>query len=56
MYVLVLTKKTVWATFWGIFFPQADQATKAWDRCYGFKNIFAEKNCEKIGVFDSKQS
>jgi hypothetical protein len=26
------------------------------DRCYYFKNIFAEKNCEKIGVFDSKQS
>jgi hypothetical protein len=26
------------------------------DRCYDFKNIFAEKNCLKIGVFDSKQS
>jgi hypothetical protein len=26
------------------------------DRCYGFKNIFAENFCEKIGVFDSKQS
>jgi hypothetical protein len=26
------------------------------DRCYDFKNIFAEKNCEKIGVFDAKQS
>jgi hypothetical protein len=25
-------------------------------RWYNFKNIFAEKNCEKIGVFDSKQS
>jgi hypothetical protein len=23
------------------------------DRCYDFRNIFAEKNCEKIGVFDS---
>jgi hypothetical protein len=21
------------------------------DRCYDFRNIFAEKNCEKIGVF-----
>jgi hypothetical protein len=27
-----------------------------WDRCYLFKNIFAEKFSEKIGVFDSKQS
>jgi hypothetical protein len=26
-----------------------------WDRCYDFKNIFAEKFYEKIGVFDSKQ-
>jgi hypothetical protein len=25
-------------------------------RCYDFKNIFAEKFCEKIGVLDSKQS
>jgi hypothetical protein len=28
----------------------------AWDRCYDFFNIFAEKFSEKIGVFDSKQS
>jgi hypothetical protein len=27
-----------------------------WSRCYEFLNIFAEKFCEKIGVFDSKQS
>jgi hypothetical protein len=27
-----------------------------WDRCYDFLNIFAENFCEKIGVFDSKQS
>jgi hypothetical protein len=27
-----------------------------WDRCYDFKKNFAEKNCEKIGVFDSNQS
>jgi hypothetical protein len=26
------------------------------DRCFDFKNIFAKKNCEKIGVFCSKQS
>jgi hypothetical protein len=26
------------------------------DRCYDFKNIFAEKFSEKIGIFDSKQS
>jgi hypothetical protein len=26
----------------------------AWDRCYDFKNIFSEKNCKNIGVFDSK--
>jgi hypothetical protein len=26
------------------------------ERGYDFKNIFAEKVCEKIGVFDSKQS
>jgi hypothetical protein len=26
------------------------------DRCYDFKNIFAEKFRDKIGVFDSKQS
>jgi hypothetical protein len=26
------------------------------DRCYDFKNIFAKKFCEKISVFDSKQS
>jgi hypothetical protein len=26
------------------------------DRCYDFKNIFAENFSEKIGVFDSKQS
>jgi hypothetical protein len=26
------------------------------DRCYDFKNIFAEKFGEKIGIFDSKQS
>jgi hypothetical protein len=26
------------------------------DRCYDFKNIFAEKFGEKNGVFDSKQS
>jgi hypothetical protein len=26
------------------------------DRCYDFKNIFAEKFSKKIGVFDSKQS
>jgi hypothetical protein len=26
------------------------------DRCYDFLNIFAEKFCEKNGVFDSKQS
>jgi hypothetical protein len=31
-----------------------DSATR--DRCYDFKNIFAEKFCEKIGVFDSEQS
>jgi hypothetical protein len=24
------------------------------DRCYDFKNIFAEKFCEKIGVFSPK--
>jgi hypothetical protein len=27
-----------------------------WDRCYDFKNIFAEKFSKKNGVFDSKQS
>jgi hypothetical protein len=27
-----------------------------WDRCYDFKNIFAKKMGENIGVFDSKQS
>jgi hypothetical protein len=27
-----------------------------WDRCYDFKNIFAEKCYEKIGDFCSKQS
>jgi hypothetical protein len=27
-----------------------------WDLCSDFRNSFAEKNCEKIGVFDSKQS
>jgi hypothetical protein len=27
-----------------------------WYRCYDFKNIFAQKIGEKIGVFDSKQS
>jgi hypothetical protein len=26
------------------------------DRCYDFKNIFAEKFSENIGVFDSKQN
>jgi hypothetical protein len=26
------------------------------DRCYDFKNIFAEKFCDKIAIFDSKQS
>jgi hypothetical protein len=26
----------------------------SWDRCYDFKNIFAEKFSEKISVFDSK--
>jgi hypothetical protein len=26
------------------------------DRCYDFLNIFAEKFCEKIGVFDLKQA
>jgi hypothetical protein len=26
-------------------------ATKTWDRCYDFLNIFAEKFSEKIGVF-----
>jgi hypothetical protein len=26
------------------------------DRCYDFKNIFAEKFSEKIGVFESIQS
>jgi hypothetical protein len=26
------------------------------DRCYDFKNIFAKKFGEKIGVFDSRQS
>jgi hypothetical protein len=30
--------------------------TLIWDRCYDLKNIFAVKNCEKIGIFDSKQS
>jgi hypothetical protein len=25
------------------------------DRCYDFKNIFAEKFSKKIGVFDSRQ-
>jgi hypothetical protein len=29
---------------------------ETWDRCYDFLNIFAEKFCEKIGVFNSKQS
>jgi hypothetical protein len=28
----------------------------SWDRCYDFKNIFAEIFSEKIGVFDSKQA
>jgi hypothetical protein len=27
----------------------------AWDRCYDFFNIFAEKFSKKIGVFDSKK-
>jgi hypothetical protein len=27
-----------------------------WDRCYDFKNIFAQNFSEKIGVFESKQS
>jgi hypothetical protein len=27
-----------------------------WDRCYDFKNIFAEKIAKKISVFDQKQS
>jgi hypothetical protein len=31
-----------------------DRVTR--DRCYDFKNIFAEKFSEKNGVFDSKQS
>jgi hypothetical protein len=26
------------------------------DRCYDFKNMFAEKFSKKIGAFDSKQS
>jgi hypothetical protein len=31
-------------------------AAKRRDQCYDFWNIFAEKNQQKIGVFDSKQS
>jgi hypothetical protein len=31
-------------------------ASPSRDLCYDFKNIFAEKISEKIGVFDSKQS
>jgi hypothetical protein len=27
-----------------------------WDRCYDFKKKIRIKNCETIGVFDSKQS
>jgi hypothetical protein len=28
-------------------------ARVTWDRCYDFKNIYAEKFSEKFGVFDS---
>jgi hypothetical protein len=34
----------------------SNDALAAWDRCYDFLNIVAEKFCEKIGVLDSKQS
>jgi hypothetical protein len=38
------------------FQASLNRRVNAWDRCYDFLNIFAEKISEKIGVFDSKQS
>jgi hypothetical protein len=32
------------------------EAESSRDQCYDFKNIFAKKFSEKIGVFESKQS
>jgi hypothetical protein len=47
MYVNIFTQKLGCATFWGNF------NKPIWDRCYDFKNIFAENFGENIGVFCS---
>jgi hypothetical protein len=38
-----------WATKFKTHFWKGFKMT--WGRCYDFKNIFAEKFCENIGVF-----
>jgi hypothetical protein len=38
------------------FAEKLDTELMTKDRCYDFKNIFAEKFSKKIVVFDSKQS
>jgi hypothetical protein len=40
----------------GMYYGSLFQRKRTWEWCYDFKNIFAEKFVEKIGVFDSKQS
>jgi hypothetical protein len=34
--------------------PKTRTFSVSWDRCYDFRNIFAKKIGEKIGVFESK--
>jgi hypothetical protein len=63
-FLITLSATKNWATFEFNNCPELTITQRAkirpiWsprDRCYDFKNIFVEKFCKKVGVFDSKQS
>jgi hypothetical protein len=42
------THKLLYKLVWQLPLCSGSFEKKSWDRCYDFKNIFAENNCKKL--------
>jgi hypothetical protein len=53
MLCISFDEKTAWAAFWAIFYKLIWSPR---DRCYDFKNIFAENFCEKMAFLTQNKA
>jgi hypothetical protein len=56
LFILLETKARKSSKFEHVFIAATFDRLRTRDRCYDFLNIFAKTFCEKIDVFNSKQS